>query len=168
MIWYVTLFVHQKCNFCNEKKCIKHVIWYANQYSKYSDNWQWNGKQVRSCFKCQFKILRIFVMNPDCYTRYTWCTTSLISKYIFCKSYNLDQIWIVMCAKCGTVLIANNNLARGVTDIQATLYIQFPAICYFKENQTLNSHFDCKGMFFMFRNYCTQAFVNDWDIIKQN
>ena len=40
---------------------------------------------------------------------------ALILKIIaFCKMHNLDERWIMMYAKFGTIVIANNDLARGV------------------------------------------------------
>ena len=40
--------------------------------------------------------------------------TALILKIIaFCKKHNLDERWIMVCAKFGTIVMANNDLARG-------------------------------------------------------
>ena len=49
--------------------------------------------------------------------------TALILKIIaFCKKYNLDERSIMICAKFGTIVMANNDLARGVRDLWITLY----------------------------------------------
>ena len=44
--------------------------------------------------------------------------TALILKIMtFCKKHNLDERSIMICAKFGTIAMANKDLVRGVRDL---------------------------------------------------